>query len=443
MGRNSRAHRAAPRAAALLLPGETPPGLPPLAEPLFSRAAPGGGGGKGGRRNKRGGNQHPKNNNIKNNHKNNPFEPLFGDPEIIESIFANMKEEKAAAAAAPAAAAASAAVAAAAAPAAKTEPEAEKTHPASAAFLEMLAAALGHSSVAEAASVQFARKQGEETPAAKAKPAAEAGAAAERATARNENDTHLAAAQASRDRAPFPSVRVARLAVRLPPLPEKRELKQQQQKQQQRQQQQTKPQKKTVAVRQIDGTVVETQWIEPVVIGDWNEAVEREEQGLEDADSEEDGDKVVTEVEVDGGEEPNTTPSLSASSSSSPSSSTPLSARISVFRPSRFLAAAADVLPVSAVAGKPEQRKKKAAAFVGDRDATLSKKKTDGGNGGGGGGKGTTRCSSVLSSSPSSSSFSSSRSRSDSWLSSGSSSSSDLYNPSGKYRLGKKERARK
>ena len=301
--------------------------------------------------------------------------------------------------------------------------------------------------------------------------AAEAKAAAERAAARNGNSMELAA-EAFLDRAV--PVCLARVAAGLLPLPEKKELELEEEEleeeeleeeqQQVAQSEQPQPQpRRTVAVRQIGGTVAETPWIEVLEFDDWNEVVEREEQqqvaqpeqpqpqprrtvavrqiggtvaetpwieifefddwnevvereeqqGLYDSDDE--AEAMEVEVDDDEDKEPNTLPSSSSSSSPPPP---PPSAPISVFDPSR-MPASAEVLSV--IVGRPKQRKSNTVAFysnvVGD---VLSKI-----NGGGGGSGEDSSTRSVLSSRSGSDAASLSSASSTEELSSAASSSND------------------
>ena len=252
--------------------------------------------------------------------------------------------------------------------------------------------------------------------------AAEAKAAAERAAARNGNSMELAA-EAFLDRAV--PVCLARVAAGLLPLPEKKELELEEEEleeeeleeeqQQVAQSEQPQPQpRRTVAVRQIGGTVAETPWIEVFEFDDWNEVVEREEQqGLYDSDDE--AEAMEVEVDDDEDKEPNTLPSSSSSSSPPPP---PPSAPISVFDPSR-MPASAEVLSV--IVGRPKQRKSNTVAFysnvVGD---VLSKI-----NGGGGGSGEDSSTRSVLSSRSGSDAASLSSASSTEELSSAASSSND------------------
>ena len=252
--------------------------------------------------------------------------------------------------------------------------------------------------------------------------AAEAKAAAERAAARNENSMELAA-EAFLDRSV--PVCLARVAAGLLPLPEKKELELEEEEleeeeleeeqQQVAQSEQPQPQpRRTVAVRQIGGTVAETPWIEVFEFDDWNEVVEREEQqGLYDSDDE--AEAMEVEVDDDEDKEPNTLPSSSSSSSPPPP---PPSAPISVFDPSR-MPASAEVLSV--IVGRPKQRKSNTVAFysnvVGD---VLSKI-----NGGGGGSGEDSSTRSVLSSRSGSDAASLSSASSTEELSSAASSSND------------------
>ena len=247
--------------------------------------------------------------------------------------------------------------------------------------------------------------------------AAEAKAAAERAAARNENSMELAA-EAFLDRSV--PVCLARVAAGLLPLPEKKELELEEEELEEEQQQvaqseQPQPQpRRTVAVRQIGGTVAETPWIEVFEFDDWNEVVEREEQqGLYDSDDE--AEAMEVEVDDDEDKEPNTLPSSSSSSSPPPP---PPSAPISVFDPSR-MPASAEVLSV--IVGRPKQRKSNTVAFysnvVGD---VLSKI-----NGGGGGSGEDSSTRSVLSSRSGSDAASLSSASSTEELSSAASSSND------------------
>jgi hypothetical protein len=252
--------------------------------------------------------------------------------------------------------------------------------------------------------------------------AAEAKAAAERAAARNGNSMELAA-EAFLDRTV--PVCLARVAAGLLPLPEKKELELEEEEleeeeleeeqQQVAQSEQPQPQpRRTVAVRQIGGTVAETPWIEVFEFDDWNEVVEREEQqGLYDSDDE--AEAMEVEVDDDEDKEPNTLPSSSSSSSPPPP---PPSAPISVFDPSR-MPASAEVLSV--IVGRPKQRKSNTVAFysnvVGD---VLSKI-----NGGGGGSGEDSSTRSVLSSRSGSDAASLSSASSTEELSSAASSSND------------------